>query len=247
MGPEDLRRLRQSQSKDRGTNNSMNEKQMRTYGITFALLAAMAGGPAARPLLSQEAGTQQKEAPQTASGDQSGAMAKDSGSPAESMGGKDYRVGPGDMIEVSVWKEPAASTTVVVRPDGKLSLPLVNDLAVSGMTPMEIQALVEKKLEPFISVPSVTVIVRQILSKKIYVIGQVGSPGAYLMTQPVTILQILTQAGGLRQFAKSKSIYVLRTENGKQQKLPFNYEEVLEGKRIEQDIPLQAGDTVVVP
>jgi len=220
---------------------------MRTYGITFALLVAMAGGPAARPLLSQETGAQQQEAPQTASDVQVEKGAKDGGSADEVLGGKDYRVGPGDLIEVSVWREPAASTTVVIRPDGKLSLPLVNDLAVSGMTPMEIQALVEKKLEPFISVPSVTIIVRQILSKKVYVIGQVGSPGAYLLTQPMTILQILTQAGGLRQFAKSKSIYVLRTENGKQQKLPFNYEEVLEGKRIEQDIPLQAGDTIVVP
>ena len=167
--------------------------------------------------------------------------------PAQPALSEDFRVGPGDVIEVSVWREPEASTTVVVRPDGKISLPLVNDLFVSGQTPMEIQQRVIEQLSPFINSPNVTIIVRQILSKKVYVIGEVHGTGAYQITQPTTILQILTQAGGLRPFAKEKSIYVLRTENGKQERFPFNYKDVVRGKNIEQNILLEPGDTIVVP
>ena len=159
----------------------------------------------------------------------------------------DYRVGAGDMIQISVWKEPEISTVVVVRPDGKISLPLANDLYVTGITPMEIQQIVTEKLSPFINLPNVTVTVREIRSKKVYVIGEVGRAGAYQITQPTTVLQILTEAGGLRPFAKTKGIYVLRTANGQQQKYPFNYKDVLKGKKIEQNILLQPGDTVVVP
>ena len=160
---------------------------------------------------------------------------------------KDYRVGAGDMIEISVWKEPEVSTTVTVRPDGKISLPLVNDLVVSGMTPMQIQEIVAEKLDPLIKLPNVTVIVRQINSKKVYVLGMVNRTGSYQITQPTTVLQILTEAGGLQPYAKEKSIYVLRVESGRQQKFPFNYKDVVQGKKIEQNIFLQPGDTVVVP
>ena len=159
----------------------------------------------------------------------------------------DYRVGAGDVIQISVWKEPEVSTVVVVRPDGKISLPLVNDLYVTGKTPMEIQQIVTEKLSSFINLPNVTVTVQQIRSKKVYVIGEVGRTGAYQITQPTTILQILTEAGGLQPFAKTKGIYVLRTANGQQQRFSFNYKDVLKGKKIEQNILLEPGDTVVVP
>ena len=166
--------------------------------------------------------------------------------PAEAID-EDYRVGSGDVIRISVWKELEVSSEVVVRPDGKITVPLINDLFVSGKTPMEIQQIVEEKLTPFITSPSVTVTVLQIRSKKVYIIGEVGRTGAYQITQPTTILQILTEAGGLRPFAKEKSIYVLRTQNGKLEGFPFNYKDVLRGRRMEQNILLQPGDTVVVP
>lgn len=161
--------------------------------------------------------------------------------------GSDYRVGTGDVIQVSVWKEPEASTTVVVRPDGKISIPLVNDLVVNGKTPMEIQEMVAGKLAPFINSPNVTITVREIHSKKVYVLGEVNRNGSFPVVQPTTVLQILTEAGGLRPFAKADSIYVLRTENSRQQRLPFDYKEVVNGRKMEQNIFVQPGDTIVVP
>ena len=166
--------------------------------------------------------------------------------PAEAIE-EDYRVGSGDVIKITVWKEPEISSTVVVRPDGKISLPLINDLYVDGKTPMELQQIVGEKLAPFVNSPSVTVTVQEIRSKKIYVIGEVSQTGAYQITQPTTVLQILTEAGGLLPFAKQKNIYVLRTANGRQEKFSFNYKDVLKGKNVEQNIILVPGDTVVVP
>jgi polysaccharide export outer membrane protein len=159
----------------------------------------------------------------------------------------DYRVGPGDSIQVSVWKEPEVSTVVVVRPDGKISIPLVNDLVVSGKTPMEIQEIVKERLSSYIKDPNVTITVREIQSKKVYVLGEVNRPGSYQIVQPTTVLQLLTEAGGLRPYAKEKAIYVLRTGNGQQQKFSFNYRDVVEGKKLEQNILVQPNDTIVVP
>ena len=159
----------------------------------------------------------------------------------------EFRVGPGDQILITVWKEPEVSGSVVIRPDGKISMPLVNDVLVNGMTPMQVQSLLAEKLEPYIKSANVTVTVQTIRSKKVYVIGQVGRAGSYDITQPTTVLQLLTEAGGPQQFAKQKSIYVLRNEGGKQQKFKFNYKEVINGKKIEQNIIVQPGDTIVVP
>ena len=159
----------------------------------------------------------------------------------------DYRVGSGDTLDISVWKEPEVSSTVVIRPDGKISLPLISELVVTGKTPLEIQAVVAEKLSPYINSPNVTVTVREVNSKKVYVLGEVGQTGSHQITQPTTVLQILTESGGLRPFAKQKSIYVLRTTNGKQEKIPFNYKDVVQGSKMEQNIFLQPGDIVVVP
>jgi len=159
----------------------------------------------------------------------------------------DYRVGAGDSIAISVWKEPEVSGVVSVRPDGKISLALLNDLYVDGMTPMEIQKLVTEKLTPYITNPNVTVTVKEIRSRRVYVLGEVGRPGSYQVLQPTTILQMLTEAGGLKPYAKAKSIYLLRTENGRQKKYPFNYKVALKGEKMEQNILVQPGDTIVVP
>jgi polysaccharide export outer membrane protein len=159
----------------------------------------------------------------------------------------DYQVGPGDVLSVNVWKEPDASGTFVVRPDGKITLAFINDLSVDGKTPAEIQAIVTDKISPFINLPNVTVSVREIHSKKVFVLGEVAHTGSYQIGQPTTMLEILTEAGGLQPFAKEKSIYVLRKENGLQKKIPFNYKEVVQGKKMEQNIELEPGDVVVVP
>jgi len=163
-------------------------------------------------------------------------------------GPAEYPVGPGDVLTISVWKEPDVSGDVVVRPDGKISLPLINDLHVGDMSPIAIMHQIAKRLRPYINNPLVTVTVKEINSKVVYVIGEVRRPGQYPFFRPTTVLQILTQAGGLSEFAKKKSIYILRqSDDGLQEKLPFNYEDVVNGRNTQQNISMNAGDTVVVP
>lgn len=158
-----------------------------------------------------------------------------------------YVIGEQDVLNINVWKEPDLSGTTVVRPDGKITLPLVNDIQVVGLTTKELQELLTEKLKPFLTVPQVTVSPREINSRKVYVIGQVSHEGAFGINGTTTVLQMIAQVGGLRDFAKRKRIYVMRTENGKQIRYPFNYDDVIQGKRMNQNILLQPGDTVVVP
>ena len=175
-----------------------------------------------------------------------GMAAQDAESQAANVD-KDYRVGVGDTLQISVWKEPEVSSGVLIRPDGKISLPLVSELEVTGMTPLEIQAIVTEKLSPFIKDPNVTVIVRSINSKKVYLVGEVGGAGVQQLMGPTTVLQMLTSVGGLGPFAKAKDIYILRIKDGKQQKFRFNYKDALKGEKLEQNIFLEPGDTIVVP
>ncbi|MGB8523694.1 MAG: polysaccharide biosynthesis/export family protein [Candidatus Acidiferrales bacterium] len=158
-----------------------------------------------------------------------------------------YIIGAQDVLDVSVWKEPEVSRVVPVRPDGKISLPLLNDVQAAGLTPSQLAAQITVSLKKFVTSPQVTVIVTTINSQRIYIIGEVTRPGAFPMLPEMNVLQGLSSAGGFTQFAKTKSIYVLRMENGKQQKYPVNYKEVVSGKHPEQDILLKAGDTIVVP
>lgn len=158
-----------------------------------------------------------------------------------------YFIGAQDVLDVSVWKEPELSRQVPVRPDGKISLPLLNDVQAVGLTPTELAAQITAGLNKYMTSPQVTVIVSQINSQRIYILGEVARAGAYVLLPGMTVLQALSNAGGFTAFSNLKNIYVLRQENGKQQKLLFNYREVISGKRIEQNIALKPGDTVVVP
>jgi polysaccharide export outer membrane protein len=158
-----------------------------------------------------------------------------------------YVIGAEDVLDVNVWKEPDVSRSVPVRPDGKISLPLLNDVQAAGLTPMQLQAAITDGLKKFITGPQVTVVVMQINSRRIYVVGEVGRQGAIPMTPNMTVLQALSTAGGFSQFAKLNAIYVLRTENGRQVTYPFNYKEVIRGGRPAQNIVLKPGDTIVVP
>ncbi len=159
----------------------------------------------------------------------------------------EYKVGESDVIRVNVWKEPEVSQTVVVRTDGNISMPLIDEVKVSGMTPLQIQDLIADKLKAFLTNPQVTVTVMEIHSKRAFITGEVPRPGAYSLNTETTVLQLIAQAGGLTPFAKRGDIVVLRFENGKQQRLKFKYKDVVGGKNTQQNITLQPGDTVVVP
>ena len=158
-----------------------------------------------------------------------------------------YKIGPQDVLRIDVWKEPEISRSVPVRPDGKVSLPLLNDVQAAGLTAMELANVISEGLKKFMNNPQVTVSVSEINSRRVYVTGEVTRPGAYPLLPNMTVLQGLTSAGGFTQFARTKNTYVLRTENGKQVKHPFNYNDVVKGKRSEDNIMLQPGDTIVVP
>jgi polysaccharide export outer membrane protein len=160
--------------------------------------------------------------------------------------GAEYVIGPEDVLHVAVWKEADLTATLPVRPDGKISLPLLNDVQASGLTPLQLAASLTEKLKKYIADPRVTVVVTTINSKRIYLMGEVLHSGATPLSPNMTVLQALSSAG-LNQFANTKGIYVLRTVNGKQQKLPVNYRKLVKGERIEQNYLLQPGDTIVVP
>jgi polysaccharide export outer membrane protein len=150
-------------------------------------------------------------------------------------------------LNVNVWKEAEMSGTVPVRPDGKISLPLLNDVQAAGLTPTQLADQVSEKLKKYLEQPRVTVVVTQVNSRRYFVLGEVTKAGAYPLVPNMTVLQALSSAGGFTQFANAKNIYVLRVENGKQNKFPFNYRDVVKGRNSEQNILLKPGDTIVVP
>jgi polysaccharide biosynthesis/export protein len=159
-----------------------------------------------------------------------------------------YVIGANDVLAINVWKEPDISRSVPVRSDGKISLPLVGELQAGGQTPRQLEQEITKRLQNFISEPEVTVIVTDSKSQKVNILGMVARPGTYLLTSSTTVLDAIAMSGGFKDFAKQKSIYVLRqAPDGTQQRIPFNYKDVIRGKNAEQNVRLQAGDTVVVP
>jgi polysaccharide biosynthesis/export protein len=160
----------------------------------------------------------------------------------------EYQIGEGDVLQISVWGEPSASVpSVVVRPDGEISMPLLKDVPVEGLTPAQVEALITNRLADIIKSANVTVIVAQINSKKVYLLGAVKKEGAISYTYRMNVIQALTEAGGLTDYAKRKKIYVMRTENGKEVRLPFDYDAVVKGQHVEMNVALLPGDTVVVP
>lgn len=155
-----------------------------------------------------------------------------------------YRLASGDVVDISVWKEPDASVTgVLIRADGNISLPFLREVKVAGLTPAELEEKLTKDLSKVVKDPEVTVLVRQVNSEKVYVIGAVRKPGPINLPANLTILQVLTEAGGPTDFAKKKKIYILR--NG--QKIMFNYDEVIKGEKMETNVLVLPGDTIVVP
>jgi polysaccharide biosynthesis/export protein len=158
-----------------------------------------------------------------------------------------YVIGPEDVLDINVWKEPDVSRIVPVRPDGRISLPLINDVQASGLSPQELAGTVTEKLRKYFNEPQVTVIVTAINSQRVFVVGEVLRAGAFPLIPGMTVLQALSSAGGFTTFADVKKIHVMRLRDGKHIELPFNYRDVLKGDNPDQNIKLEPGDTVVVP
>lgn len=176
------------------------------------------------------------------------ATAKPAGASTPKPHDNDFIIGNGDVLNINVWKQPDLSRAVPVRSDGKVSLPLVGEVVAAGQTPAKLEEQLTTMFKPYLAEPEVTVIVEQINSQKFNILGRVAKPGSYPLVNPTTVLDAIALAGGCRDFAKQKSIYVLRRNpNGTETKLPFNYQEVIKGKNTAQNIDLQPRDTIVVP
>ncbi|MGH9470468.1 MAG: polysaccharide biosynthesis/export family protein [Terriglobia bacterium] len=162
--------------------------------------------------------------------------------------GPTYIIAPGDVLDISVWKEPDLSFRgLPVRPDGKISLPLINDVQAAGLTAMQLANSVTQRLKKYVEDPLVTVVVTEVNSQRYYVLGEVAHAGVFPLLPGITVLQALSAAGGFTEFANPKKIYILRNENGGQQKFPFNYKDVVAGKNLNENIQLRPGDTIIVP
>jgi polysaccharide biosynthesis/export protein len=210
----------------------MGKKAMAKKMSLWALLALLL---LATPIRAQDAAAKKQPPPQ-------GGTATSSATPDPN-----YVIGPQDVLDINVWKEAELTRSVPVRPDGKISLPLLNDVQAGGLTPSQLAEQITKNLKKFITDPQVTVIVAQINSQRVYILGETARPGAYPLLPGMTVLQALSSAGGFTLFANVKKIYVLRKEGGKQEKFFFNYKEVVDGKNADQNIELKAGDQIVVP
>ena len=160
----------------------------------------------------------------------------------------DYVIGPSDVLAINVWKDTELSRTVLVRPDGRISLPLIGELEVSGLTALKVQDLIAQKLSPYISKPQVTVIVSEVKSRTYTVVGKIAKPGSFQLEKPTTVLDAIAIAGGFLDFAKVSKIYVIRRlGDGSQTRLPFDYKKVINGQKADENIDLKSGDTIVVP
>ncbi len=207
----------------------------RTGGMALLLLAAVLSGALWA---------------QTAAGGEAGATPA-RGAAADATPAKphddSFVIGNDDVLAINVWKEPDISRSIPVRSDGKISLPLVGEVQAAGLTPLKLEKDIAGKLKNYIDEPEVTVMVQQVNSQKFNILGQVVRPGSYVIANSPTVLDAIALAGGFRDFAKQKSIYVLRQGAGGDSRIPFNYKDVSQGKNMAQNIKLQPGDTIIVP
>ncbi len=215
----------------------MSVKQIRNGIGVLGLALVLAMGA-----MAQSAAPEQKGKPEEKQAAAPGTL-----DPSSPEFANQYVVGESDTLRVTVWRETDLSQTVIVRPDGMISLPLLKDVHVAGMTPAEMEKFLADKLKAYITNPQVTVTVQEIRSRKAYITGEVVRPGPYPLLAPTTVLQLLSQAGGFTPFAKRGKIIVLREEGGKQVRYPFDYTKVVRGQNPDQNLMLRSGDTVVVP
>lgn len=201
---------------------------------------------ASAPAKGQDPGAQEKQEKK----DEAGKDSKEQTTAAPAPAATDdptYKIGAQDVLRIDVWREDQFTRTVPVRPDGKITLPLLNDVQAVGLTPMELRDVIAEQLKKYVTNPQVTVSVSEINSKRIYVNGEVNKAGAYQLLPHMTVLQALSGSGGFTAFARIKRIYILRSVDGKPVKIPFDYKAAITGKNLEQNIELQPGDVIVVP
>lgn len=167
--------------------------------------------------------------------------------PAGAAPPADYVIGPDDVLTVLFWRDKDMSGDVAVRPDGKITLPLINELHAAGLTPDQLRVRVTEAALKFVEEPTVSVVVKTINSRKVFITGMVGKPGPYPLSGPTTVMQLIAMAGGLHEYADSKNISIVRVVNGRQTSLRFNYKEVSKRKKLHQNIELMPGDTIIVP
>jgi polysaccharide export outer membrane protein len=158
-----------------------------------------------------------------------------------------YKIGPDDVLHVMFWRDKDLTNEVTVRPDGRITLPLLNDVVAAGLTPEELRSKLTTEAQRYVEDPNVTVVVKQINSRRVFITGMVGKPGAYPLVSNMSVLQLISMAGGLSDYANPKKIRILRGAAGNQQSLAFNYKDVAGGNNLEQNVELKPGDTVVVP
>ncbi len=204
--------------------------------LTLAL--ALAAG-----LMSTGAAAQQPPAPTPPAG----AAAASRGVASAAAVPADYVIGPEDVLSVVYWRDKDMTTDVAVRPDGRISLPLLNDVQAAGLTPAQLRDRLMEVSKKYIEDPSITIVVKQINSRKVFITGEVNKPGPYPLVGPTTVLQLISIAGGLRDYADSKKILIVRNENGRPMSYLFNYKDVVSRKNLRQNIELKPGDTVIVP
>jgi polysaccharide export outer membrane protein len=176
-----------------------------------------------------------------------GAQASESAAGAGVIPPADYVIGAEDVLSIVVWREKDLTADVMVRPDGKVSLPLLNDVEAAGLTPEELRMRLTEATARYVESPNVTVIVKAINSRKVFITGEVAKPGPYPLGGPTTVLQLIAQAGGLLEYADRENINVMRNSGAKMSMVRFNYKDVSRGRNVEQNIVLKPGDTVIVP
>jgi polysaccharide export outer membrane protein len=199
------------------------------YGLALALACSAVIGAAAEQRASPPSSTTSTEA---------------AGAPALPTG---YVIGAEDVLSIVFWKDADMSAQVVVRPDGKISLPLLNDIQVAGSTPEQLRAQLIKAASKYIEDPNATVVVKEIHSRKVFITGNVAKPGTFPLAGDMNVVQLIALAGGLLEYADAKNIVVMRTDGGRAQSLKFNYKDVIKQKNVQQNVLLKPGDTVVVP
>ena len=205
------------------------EKAVRTIAVVLAAVL-IAGAPTLRA---------QTPTPSAATG--TGQQAGDPVLPVDSV------IGPEDVLSIVFWRDEDMTADVIVRPDGRITLPLLNDIQAAGLTPEELRQQITEAASKLFENPNVTVRVREINSRKVYITGMVANPAHYPLLGPTTVLQLIATAGGLLEYAKTKDIRIVRTENGRQVAYRFNYNDVRQGRNLSQNILLKPGDTVIVP
>lgn len=213
------------------------------YRSGQAMCVLVICGTLSSPALARQAAPPQPTAPARQPAGGNGVPKTVAAVPAVPAG---YVIGAEDLLSIVFWRDKELSADVVVRPDGKISLPLINDVHAVGLTPEQLAGELMKAASKYIEDPTASVIVKEIRSRKVYIIGQVGKPGPYPLTSDMTVLQLIAMAGDLLEYADAKNVVITRMENGKERRFQFNYKDVLRGRKLEQNILLKPNDTVIV-